>query len=212
MPPFSYPKSNHIRRQSPPAWKTYSLYKLTLRQEFEKQCVYCRLPDTLKGQDNFGVDHYKPKRDFPNLIAEYSNLFYACNCCNRRKGTFWPDSDQLAAGLFIPNPCEHIMFEHLRYRGVEVIEHSETGKFAKDILDLNDDASVEYRQIVLDIMRSVKDRQLSVEQTINQIENRIESSTDSTEIRSLRRKKNISEQEVNRLKKLHEELSGESES
>jgi len=209
MPAFLYPKSKHIRRQSPPKWKTYRRYKPILRQEFEEKCVYCRLPDTLKGQDNYGVDHYKPKKDFHNLIAEYSNLFYACNCCNRRKGTFWPKSDDMTAGRFIPNPCDHIMFDHLRYIGVKVVHHSETGNFAKDLLDLNDEESVEYRQMVIDIINSLKEKQQKIEETYNKLENLIQSCTTSTEEQNLKKKKKETENALNRIKDYYKKLSGQ---
>ena len=56
-------------------------------------------------------------------------LFYACNCCNRRKGNYWPGDFEEIHEHFIPNPCDHVMFEHLRYNDAKVDEQSETGNF-----------------------------------------------------------------------------------
>ena len=137
------------------------------------QCVYCRLPDGPKGYDNFGVDHYLPKRDFPELARLYSNLFYACNCCNRRKGRFWPNPDELRKGRFIPNPCDHVMFDHLRYRGALVNPRSEAGKQADKILDFNDDESIKYRELILDMIEYTESQKRLVEQNLHIINGRI---------------------------------------
>jgi hypothetical protein len=83
--PFSYPKSRHTRRLRPGPFKKYSEYKPFLREEFEKKCVYCRMPDTMKDYEMYGVDHYRPKSLFSELLTTYANLFYCCNPCNRRK-------------------------------------------------------------------------------------------------------------------------------
>src|SRR5262249_19354003 len=150
--PFLYPKSKHRRTQQPQSYSYYPSYKPFLRAEFGRQCVYCRLPDGLKGQDSFGVDHYRPKSLFPDLQATYSNLFYACNCCNRRKGRFWPTPDETGAGEFIPNPCDHVMFDHLRFQSSRIITRSLAGKRAEKTLMLNDDESVRYRELILDMI------------------------------------------------------------
>lgn len=150
MNPFLYPKSRHRRRLKPPVFVNYRSYKPPLRDEFERQCVYCRLPDTL--QHDFGVDHYRPASLFPQLRCDYRNLFYACNTCNRRKGPYWPTNRQRQAGCLVPNPCDHVMFEHLRYERAEVKPHSGTGRFAIELLDLNDADSVKFRELVIDAL------------------------------------------------------------
>jgi len=148
MNPFLYPKARHRRHQSPPSFSDYRRYKPYLQAEFERQCVYCRLPDTM-GHD-FGVDHYRPASRFPEFTCDYANLYYACNACNRRKGAYWPTRHQDRAGCFVPNPCDHVMFEHLRYVRAQVQARSSTGGFTIDLLDLNDDDSVLFRELVID--------------------------------------------------------------
>jgi hypothetical protein len=154
--PFTYQKSKHRRTLSPPAYASYKRYKPYLRDEFRRQCIYCRLPDGVKGPDSFGVDHYRPQKLFPSLETTYSNLFYSCNCCNSRKKNFWPTLAQLRDKKFIPNPCDHVMFEHLQYRRAEVTFKSPAGKQADEILDLNDDDSVKYREFVLDLVDTLE--------------------------------------------------------
>jgi hypothetical protein len=110
------------------------------------------MPDGPKSPAAFGVDHYRPKGrpEFASMATLYDNLFYSCNCCNSRKGKHWPTDEQWKKGEFIPNPCDHVMFQHLRYNGANVETRSSAGKHADKILMLNDEDSVKYREFVLD--------------------------------------------------------------
>lgn len=155
--PFHYPKARHTRRLHPPAYTHYRKYKPELREEFEGQCVYCRMLDAVKGRESFGVDHYRPKKHFPHLATEYFNLFYSCNRCNTLKRDFWPSPKNEAEGRFVPNPCEHVMFDHLRYRGGDVDANSNAGEWTIDLLLLNDTLAVTFREAyikALDLMSS----------------------------------------------------------
>lgn len=144
--PFHYPKAKHRRTRTPPIYQDYRRYKPDLRLEFSGQCVYCRALDRWKGQESFGVDHYRPKWLFPHLANEYLNLFYACNRCNSYKGRFWPSPEQKKDQIFVPNPCEHVMFDHLRYSDGVVTDASRAGRFAIELLDFNDPLAVEWRR------------------------------------------------------------------
>jgi len=155
---------------NPPSYSSYARYKPFLRQEFASQCVYCRLPDGLKGDDAFGVDHYRPQSKFPELATTYANLFYACNCCNRRKGTFWPTGTQWRSGQFIPNPCDHIMFDHLRYRSAGVEARSPAGQLAEKLLMLNDEESVKYREFVPGVIVTLEEKRRRIQETITRID------------------------------------------
>lgn len=148
MNPFAYPKSKHTRREQPGPYATYQRYKPALRREFREKCVYCCRPDGGLHQD-FGVDHYRPKSRFPELNTSYPNLFYTCNSCNRRKGKFWPTEEQLQANQFIPNPCDHEMFQHLRYHKSVVEARSVAGEYTLRLLDLNNPPLTSYREATL---------------------------------------------------------------
>ena len=170
--PFLYPQARHRRKQQPPLYSSYASYKPWLRREFVSQCVYCRLPDGLKGEDSFGVDHYRPQSKFPELATTYANLFYACNCCNRRKGAFWPTDGQQRVRQFLPNPCDHVMFEHLRYRVARVETRTPAGELAERVLMLNDEASVQYREFVMDVIASLEASARRLQETIRRIDQR----------------------------------------
>lgn len=52
----------------------------------------------------------------------------------------------MKAGVFIPNPCDYVMWEHMRYSGGTVTGISKAGSFTIGLLLLNDHEAVEYRQ------------------------------------------------------------------
>jgi len=160
--PFRYPQSKHRRKSNPLQYRTNKSYKKVLRDEFNRQCIYCRRPE-FYNYDGFGVEHYRPKKMFPTLEWDYDNLFYACNCCNSRKGDSWPTKTQIKNNVYVPNPCEHIMFQHLKFVGTTVELRSKAGEYTDELLDLNDDNSVGLREsIILAIKGFTKQRDLTI--------------------------------------------------
>lgn len=88
---FRIEKENSVK----PTKGTYSDWKETLSIEGKHQCVYCAISEkAFGGIRNFHVEHYKPKSDdqFPELINDYNNLFYACSICNGFKSNDWPNA------------------------------------------------------------------------------------------------------------------------
>lgn len=168
--PFIFPKDRHIRREKPPQFKTRKSYKPYLRREFEQKCVYCRMPDTMKGQESYAVEHYLPKSKYPHLEYDYRNLFYACLPCNSRKGEFCPDFEHLEKGTYIPNPCEHFMFEHMRFRSEVVEARSKAGVFTVDLLGLNDDEVTKYRAFMIGMIKLVKSKLGELQATLDDID------------------------------------------
>ena len=169
MVPFEYPRRRHTRRLTPGPHRNYHLYKPALRDEFERQCVYCRLPDGMKGLEAFGVDHYKPKSVFPALVADYGNLFYACNVCNQWKGDYWPTTSQRRRGAYFPNPCDHEMSAHLRYKGATPVAVSVTGRFTIESLGLDDAEAEAYREFILGTIALVKGKRTEVQRLIGRL-------------------------------------------
>jgi hypothetical protein len=208
MNPFSYPTGRHIRNQTPSPFADYRRFKPFLRTEFGRQCVYCRMPDGIQGEDHFGVDHYRPASKFPALRCDYANLFYSCNACNRRKGSFWPDDLETAQGLFIPNPCDHVMVEHLRFREAQVEALSPAGKLTEALLLLNDEEEISYRDFVLRLIeRCLQDAEL-VAENILELE-RLKASAQEEEresilvsLRELREKLGLTQRDLERLTSL----------
>lgn len=174
MNPYAYPKFRHVRSEQPAEYKAYPRYKPFLRREFKEKCVYCRRPDGGLHQD-YGVDHYRPQSRFPDLVAAYTNLFYACNSCNRRKGKYWPSAAQLKANQFIPNPCDHVMIQHLKYQGAKVEAKSVAGDFTLRLLDLNNPDLMRYREGMLVMVEAAEATRKKAQQVLQ----------DLTELRAL---------------------------
>ncbi|MEA2563180.1 MAG: hypothetical protein QOH06_4684 [Acidobacteriota bacterium] len=128
-----FPRKRHLRGPDPGPFSYPQAYKAHLRGEFLSKCVYCRVPDGLKGYEGFGVDHYLPASRFPALAVAWSNLFYACNVCNT-----WKSDCLSTPERFLPNPCEHRMADHLQYRGAEVETFTAHGEWLADLLHLDE--------------------------------------------------------------------------
>jgi len=169
--PFVYPQTKHQRVQSPQQFNDYKKYKPYLRDEFYRICVYCRKPDGMTGNAGFSVEHYRPKSRFPELECSYENLFYCCMACNSRKHTYWPKPAEEKT-RYIPNPCDHEMFAHLRYRGPKVISKSEVGEFALAKLDLNDPSAVAQREAHLECIAALKQKAVVVAKRLKEIKRR----------------------------------------
>lgn len=184
-PVFAYPKSKHQRSQIPPTYRDYKRFKPHLREEFDGRCVYCRAIDRIKGQETFGVDHYRPKSLFPDLACEYLNLFYCCNRCNSLKRSFWPNVKRIGLEEFIPNPCEHVMFSHLRYIQGEVTAVSAAGDMTLELLDLNDPDAVNFRGALIKLIDGHLLQINRLKKTIRDIKSRITASSDRKYINGL---------------------------
>jgi uncharacterized protein (TIGR02646 family) len=128
-----FPINHQERSPDPGPFKEHRSYKPHLQREFRRKCVYCRTPDGLKGAEGFGVDHYQPRFKFPHLSLEWSNLFYACNVCNT-----WKGESVSTAELFLPNPCEHRMSEHLQYREADVETYTPYGEWLAELVHLGE--------------------------------------------------------------------------
>ncbi len=100
------------------------------------------MPDAFGG--TFEVEHYRPASKFKDLRTEYSNLFYACRACNGRKGKKWFEPEP--GGVYIVNPCQDSMAEHLWFEAKRAKPRSKAGALTEETLRLNDSASVKFRE------------------------------------------------------------------
>jgi hypothetical protein len=102
-----------LRTQSPPNYSRSRQYKHFLRLDFLKRCAYCERPEEyMGGEDAFEVEHFRPRRKFPQLDCVYANLYYACGGCNGHKWETWPSESQLAEGMRFADPCEEDPYLH----------------------------------------------------------------------------------------------------
>ncbi|WP_018248798.1 HNH endonuclease [Orenia marismortui] len=80
----------HPKRTCDKVYKNYSSYKEFLAKDFNYKCGYCDDNSLLLGgPHNFHIDHFAPKKKFPELKSEYNNLVYSCPYCNQYKSDDW---------------------------------------------------------------------------------------------------------------------------
>ena len=76
-----------------------------LRRDFNKICGYCeRRCEPITKAHSAGeesVDHFQPKKRFPELSLDWRNLIYACRRCNQAKERNWPGYDDEGVNEFL---------------------------------------------------------------------------------------------------------------
>jgi hypothetical protein len=174
-----FPIERQERGPDPGPFKEHRSYKPHLQREFRRKCVYCRTPDGLKGAEGFSVDHYQPKSRFPHLSLAWSNLFYACNVCNT-----WKGESVSTAELFLPNPCEHRMAEHLQYRGAEVETYTPHGEWLAELVHLGERR--ELREFILSALGEFLTTRNELIGDLITYETRLDEARDSEELILLR--------------------------
>ncbi|HMN14831.1 MAG TPA: HNH endonuclease [Bellilinea sp.] len=69
----------------------YRKYRDEIRQDCQFRCVYCDIHETeAGGAESMTLDHFRPKKMYPKLEHEPTNLMWACAPCNQLKGNDWP--------------------------------------------------------------------------------------------------------------------------
>lgn len=79
-------------RAKPPSDNCWQGFRNDLQAAFSGLCGYCE--ELCPGE----IDHFQPKRRFPELVYAWSNWILSCSRCNRLKGDKWPTSGYV-------NPC-----------------------------------------------------------------------------------------------------------
>lgn len=106
-----------VRNYHGVAYRTKSINKKHLAEDFSHRCAYCDDLDVLScSYRSYQVEHFAPYTKFPNLEFDYDNLLYACPWCNRAKWDTWPsdksDVNFVGDEGFI-DPCDDEYYTHL---------------------------------------------------------------------------------------------------
>ena len=118
----------------------YTDYRDDLRADFNGSCGYCDDSDEFVDRICFHIDHFAPKKKFPDLESVYSNLVYACRFCNIGKSDYWIGNDPS-----IPNdgsrgfidPCDDQYDDHLERNSTgAIISKSKLGLYMMNRLNL----------------------------------------------------------------------------
>ncbi|HXO69980.1 MAG TPA: HNH endonuclease [Bradyrhizobium sp.] len=139
--------STLVVRSSVPDLKDYSEYKPFLRNDFFHSCAYCTMAEAEAQAIRFTIDHYEPRNARPELVHTYSNLMYACDECNLRKGDRDPPPSARSVGLRFFRPDNDEYGDHFDLSGVRIEPKSPTAEYTIDALDLNRAALRKLREL-----------------------------------------------------------------
>ncbi|MEF0943599.1 HNH endonuclease [Rhizobium sp. BR 362] len=126
-----------VIRSGVPDGRPYDEYKQTLRRDFLYSCAYCTMSEAEAQAIRFTIDHYEPKSARPDLECVYSNLMYACDECNTRKGPRTVPEVARADGIRFFRPDQDQFADHFARQGLLLKGLTKLAEFTVDAVDLN---------------------------------------------------------------------------
>lgn len=110
-----------------------------MREDFSRQCAYCLLAEILAGgEENFELDHFRPKSLFPRHQNDFYNIYYACHLCNHIKRDAWPPEALTARGIGFVDLCKDDFATHFQVHADGLWDGiTDSGRYTIDILRLN---------------------------------------------------------------------------
>jgi uncharacterized protein (TIGR02646 family) len=108
-----------------------SYIKTALLEMSAGKCCYC---ECKLGEESkyLEVEHFHPKKLYPDEVVAWENLLPACKRCNNHKG----EHDTKQEPIIHPvkdNPKSHLFFKHYR-----LYHKTKLGEMTKDVIYLND--------------------------------------------------------------------------
>jgi hypothetical protein len=130
----------------------YAAFRPHVRRDFERRCAYRLLKERFAGgQENFELDHFRPKSRFPEGEKDFYNLYYACHVCNNTKQAYWPPSELLSKGIGFVDLCVDDFETHFRQGSQGMWEGlTPSGRYTIDVLRLNRKHLVTIRRILFE--------------------------------------------------------------
>ncbi|HEX9921274.1 MAG TPA: retron system putative HNH endonuclease, partial [Anaerolineae bacterium] len=120
-------------------WNKYNkpYVRDTLKEMFHDKCAYCEAKITHVAYPH--IEHYRPKKKYPQYTFEWKNLLLACGICNgsAHKGDNFPLQDGDEDNPLLLNPCEDDPAQHLQFEYARVVPLSERGRQTCKLLGLN---------------------------------------------------------------------------
>jgi uncharacterized protein (TIGR02646 family) len=94
-------------RPAPLLTRDYRKFRPYVRTDFAQTCAYCLLEEVwAAGEENFELDHFRPKSLYPDLVCDFYNLYYSCRPCNKIKHDAWPTAESQKNGIRFVDFCE----------------------------------------------------------------------------------------------------------
>jgi uncharacterized protein (TIGR02646 family) len=111
---------------------------------FHGKCAYCE--SKIAHIEHPHIEHYRPKKKYPDFTFEWENFLLACSVCNGAsyKGSKFP-LDGNGDPVLI-NPCVDTPGDHFRFRKGYLVAITGRGKSTRRILGLNRDDLKDYRE------------------------------------------------------------------
>jgi hypothetical protein len=103
-----------VRRTPAPKVKGgYRSFRPFVREDFLRQCAFCLFPELLAGgEEDFELDHFRPRYRFPELLNDFYNLYYSCHPCNNIKRDSWPPPVLEEQGIYFVDLCKENFASH----------------------------------------------------------------------------------------------------
>ena len=125
-------------RKRTPIEKRYNKPQVrkALQDMFHNKCAFCER--ILRGGDR--IEHFRPRKLFPELTFDWSNLLLACEACNLKKSDSFPLTTigETTLNPTIDDPSQYLRFEIDQNTGwVNVYGTDERGKLTIELVDLN---------------------------------------------------------------------------
>lgn len=78
----------YIKRRKYVDQKKFPEYRTELEEDFQGICGYCGKSQEAFNE-KFEIDHFAPKKRFPEREDDYTNLVLSCSKCNKHKLNKW---------------------------------------------------------------------------------------------------------------------------
>jgi hypothetical protein len=132
----------------------YPAFRPYVRADFERRCAYCLLEELYSGgQENYELDHFRPRSIFPELEGDFYNIYYSCHPCNHIKHNNWPSEALQQQGIYLVDLCASDFDQHFEEKPDGVWKgHTTSGSYTIDILRLNRDHLVEIRRLINELL------------------------------------------------------------
>jgi hypothetical protein len=141
------PTSAVVRSRGLPVGVAYPEYRQYLRRDFWYACAYCTMTESEAEAIRFTIDHYEPQSVKPELKDVYENLMYACDECNKRKGSLCPSEEMRREGKRFFRADQDVRGEHFELEGGKVKGKTKVGSYTTLAVDLNRRALVRLREL-----------------------------------------------------------------
>lgn len=167
-----YPAAPLKREHSPDEGRPFEDARPCLREDFFFTCVYCLSTESEVGPSSayggYEVEHFRPKglARFRALRNAYRNLLWACDACNRAKGSQWPSEAEDKRGFRFVDPTREALGNYLELRGERVIAvgpNQAAGEYMIDAIRLNSPVHVLRRQRRAELLIKAATLEASVE-------------------------------------------------